>query len=566
MKLTLYRVKRIVVVKKSLIIILSALTISTTTNANQLTYLPDDVIVRVTHFLPPEDAFKFTKTCSKVHKLLPKIKEGQLPNLYKAIGRDYLASIMSFDPPHWRPLNKMPPAVRGLIHDWYLSGRKVKDPFKRFCYLMAAGRAGHYYAAIEAGAMLNESSPINPLERDQVEGEVIYHGIPCVVTLEDLIRAVPELSFPVVQEWDICKLGEELIDDPIVNKIYDKYSKAVSEACDTLDDDLFIMKDPEKAKDRFIALAPIVRKQTSRAISQLDASSQTTDEVKVSKKLISQNQIFFLAVVPTVLIDGVKKMLKIIRRLDLTSDDIEEETRTQYTNFLQHAPHFIDYLRTVQEEEPDIQGFRLLNSQYSGIPLYWAFLGTYYAFTKQNSKQVEVLEKTIELRLNAESCGNMGDALTEACVALNNANMEKLLELAKAAKIHFWLSGLLGNTDSLDDLVDDYIDEEKAPHMLLKCAGEDLRKQREVFELLWNFLPLNAFILQLNAIRYPDRKDVYNAMLKFFESITIHPNTKYYKLNPLRAEVLEDFIDEMYKDMEENPIQAQDEIGSNSDD
>jgi hypothetical protein len=396
--------------------------------------LPDDIIVYMSQFVEPDACRNLLQTGTRLTKLKPRIEAAQLPIAYKAIGKDYAKSLIQLPVPRWNLEERLPNNVRPLVHKWYLEGRKIKDPDDRFYYLMAAFRAGHYYAGLEIGDILINTTKV-----------------PLCVTLDDLAKIIPEYRDPAVREWDLTKLTENLIDDPRIRDINDYKKKLIDaatqehvELCSKeLNLERAISFHEHNIRQRRIILGEALEDLDERVDHELDEYHVFRTAYEHEMDSFEYNQVQ----------SDLKRAESLLSKLK-QNEPVAPHMEQALENMRKYGPEWVTYLRDKIESlpKPKISGYIHANAGRTNVPFYHDYLSDVYDINDQHKESYECLKAIQRLRLRPGNSLCMAEALH---ARIPSGTPEEVKNLEQEAKTLLMVSTLLGCHSACSFLIQD---------------------------------------------------------------------------------------------------------------
>jgi len=481
--------------------------------------LPQDLLVYTSQFLNTNDACSLTQVNKRLAGLGERIRHNQLPHMYAAIGKDHNKSIIQLPHPRGKIADALPSFMRILVHQWYFKGRAQEDPYKRFCYLMAAGRAGHHYAAIEAGELLIDSKPEAEL-LDQENRNVGGAVIPCLVTLEDLMRIVPELSIPAVQEWQISKLEEKIIASPELREFYEDHERSVNKM--SYDKDVLV-NNPKSVEEAIKYLHEIIKSiedlfdENLQRLACIQAYDQ--EEYLALKEYLSYMKTNYEFSYFKDCINRYGEALPILEEHDPNnrSENLSVNDHEERSSLKIYLPGLHSYMQEKQNQRinHDAKKSATLYSLFMNLPIYWQLQDQICIDNDFFSQRQGYLERLVELNLSGESFRKLAHATYINYRVAQNSEPGITLELFN--KLYpLQLSACLLGDDLDSSYFLKYIDDAKSGKN--EAEGTMLLEQQRLEDSFAQWNPMTAFVMQLNILRSPDNHMPYVIASEYYKS------------------------------------------------
>jgi len=473
--------------------------------------LPNDVIVHVTKFMMPHEAYAVATTNKRLSNLKSRIKEAQMPNMYREIGKDYTKALMQFPHPRWNLDEQMPAHIKTIIHDLYLTAQKIADPHKRFCYLMAAGRVGHAFAAEEAGQLLLDL-PAVPME-----GHLGFISVN--VSVEDLKKV----------DWDIAVLDESLIKDPELKRINEEKVRKLNEVKIAYNRKLMVNCSYEEMIADHESYVMQFRAIIEEAIKQLRSIENNDSEE--CQLLMSSYTFNFGEIEYNLVKDSIRSIENVMgdyKDVDLEDSGLVADDVIWIRKIRDHSDKLMKYFsaKLLELEEPSLNRFKYLNGGRTSSPYYWALFSAESEMKGEWEKNLEYLRQIANLILRAKTCANIANRLYKLnnMDGQNSHEFQDIVRVEQEAKSMLIISVLLGNQDACKIL------KEKMAGSTHEDAGES---DKEIIEYYKQWDALTAFAVQLNLMRSPDSIQAHQDAIDFYSTVAQQESTinRLSKLN-----------------------------------
>lgn len=494
------------------------LSIEVKATETDITDLPREVVLHMVQWLNHEDAISFSQTCHHFHGYSDDINYSS-----------FKKALMRFPVPRWNLERRLSINIGAAVQRLYWTGRQCPDIYRRYCYLMAAGRAGHMDAAREAGQMLINSSEVQ---------------IPVELTLKALQKAVPELK-GVLLSWDICQLDEGQHDNPIVAD----YRKKYKDQCDKLYHKVvtFELLYVDNRYQFWYGLDKMLKE-----FREIESSCIRELQDVVGDTRCPELE-FILSVQED---DSIHTERAYLERVLGALEEVQRAAQLgMYTvgSFFKN-PH--DLQEAIDSVVNRLKGLEVLRvevylknqDRFKHLPIFWEYLGSLYLARGQTEEAYQAVCKMMDLKLNGSFIEYVEMMyFLRPVPEINGMPMKNVLHLI-SPQVAFKndrdtipltvVASLLGNIPKYPLFPKDLYS-----FINYFARGRDPSQEVRQFRREWN--PLRAFGLQLNALRFPDQKENYHAMALFYEQR--HPDdpmgarndlagNQITILNPTRAE------------------------------
>lgn len=526
-----------------------------------------DLLLKVSGYLTPQEALQLSKVSRRFHSLKNELKKVQLPNLYKEMNGNIQDSFFTFNLlPTWKLEEKIPTEMKTLIHDWYLRGLKEKSLYKKFCYMMAAGRAGHYQASLMAGEMLIKSPPkdlqgknllnfIHILENNAKSWNIrkkdnplylpwIYshfkhtfnteneNTIPLILTLDDIARVIPEYSNPQVRNWDILKLNEEHIQNNELKKIEDDLSKSLLDLARESHPHIIYSPSIESSIQTIEMVKSKLKIMYQHSIKKIKSCSSASESEQKIYELIFKKSEFEIELD---ILSGIFSALNNFNDLypQLTLENLHlylkiPHEQNKIRALLSIRDKLIDY---ITQRVENFESFQLPISDLHFLksidhPTAKIFLINYYSGKKKYDQAYEEIEKYMQSKINKDVCLLFIESLHVQDNFCNSQNDQEFFERATKIKEVCLVAGLLSNTQNNSDancvfltqtlnLYQNIFQDNTIESLLLKNTTSKYKNKVCAFVDKW--YALNAFQLQLQLLRNPNpSKELFSILVAFY--------------------------------------------------
>lgn len=475
-------------------ILLLILQIKPCQSTNPFESMPKDVFINLTWYLEPADIICLTGTCRKLRNFRPQIIKESLPHVYKKIDQDIATAFMQFDHPKWDLKEKIPFQVLFLAHMWYLHGTKLDDNYKKFCFLMAAGRAGHFHAAVEAGHMLlrlgSEEKPL-----DMARDEIGQAHIPCIVLLKDIETIVPQFADKAIQKWSIMKLDSAICDDQLAQDFQNQFQQKSADVFKR-----FNLINVSNLHEQYII--DFIQQVNSQHLQLIDETILSLSKIKIRslefdvlEKFLIYEKRNSLSHTSLHALNAIIEKTFFSRDFDFTSENISlifnltfKISKKLRKNELAELEFFID-------ENLDLQS----------NALFVLLISHYFNLYSEVSKQYCYNLKLRQIKLSGLIEFELAESLRRSNLITEDSDYNQVQETAIEYQYHCILGALLGNQLAVGKITEDL-----GFYRLLKENEPETLAQFSIFA------PMQAFALQLNSLAQPINEQLISTMADFY--------------------------------------------------
>lgn len=490
--------------KRLVMAALATITLSGTATASMGLFdtVGASMVLHMTQFLEPKDIGPLIETCKTVKSLEAQIKVKQLPKLYKKIGQDYSRAFFDFKFTSWKLQDAMPFKIKTLVHDWFLKGYKNKDPVVRLCCMLAAGRAGHRLAAEEAGRMLMDS--VTCLEDKEAYPELADKAVlPCMISLDDLIRNVPGIKEEEAWRWDVMSLQEEIILDPDLQKLSGEYWEEYPTDMNYFQPLFKGICTNKKVCDQYDQLIKGI----------IDIETKYAELAGKSEKAATPEYRLFIAVRKLKVTRIDQPYLGPIRKHfePLVSSPLEEdatpEEREFHANGVKYLGALLEHIQTkIKKNTMEVQAeWTRPQLEFMGIPLQESFFAVYYEAMGDHENMFKAEKRLLTLVSNSLVASNVLYSFYKTKVPESINDPAQLRALMKEVVELSLLTNLLGEMFFWEKLYQwdgpSYL--ERIRSRLVNLHEQEPSEREAVYKEYNEALPIQAFMYQLALLRQP---------------------------------------------------------------
>jgi hypothetical protein len=489
--------------------ILASLTISfascthiLATSSFDFDLLPEPLALHTCSYMEEQDALRLTTLSHKFWALKTKIRQRQLPNIYRNLGLDFSQVRMDYGFLGARLNTEMPEKVKSSIHEIYLAGRKIAEPVKKYSHLMAAGMRGHHYAAHEAGQMLLTLGP---------------DVIPVCMTQEEMAEHVPELKDPEFMAWTVSQLQQPLITDPQIEQHYQNLRKIIGDTgfmVESIIRDAPLDSHPHYEFMQFEATLTACINNLKALYQDLSQPNwEKNDEAQIFKTFINMKIDIFPEELLSYYIPQLKEMLA--QQSSWPTEavaQLAEEHRINHQKHLAKAPQLIKDLEKKLLDLPrsEIKEFELKHSSYTTVPLYWKCLSVFYDSKGKIKEKYAAMREILKLKLNSNTLFILASDYFQTNIAGHPYSNEFADKVVNEERLIYLCACILGDIDASKELT------VKNSNMMGSTFGylwssilEGTENKLHYLGLYKNLLPLEVFALQLNYMKHPSECTPY---------------------------------------------------------